>query len=160
MSGKLLCYPRSLKKCANVFLSQISRTYASKKTIVQIYRSQFYPQFPEAPYNFVCQVGDPILRRKCDKVDENLINTPAFQEVGDKYIFINNFKCHHILRILPILLFQLISHMWKVHEDYECAGLSAPQIGLPLQITVIGLEIDQIKGKKSPLISSVPRRVS
>ena len=165
MYGKIAFFPFSIKKCSNRFINQTFRAYSAKKTIAQLYRSQFYPQFPDAPYDFVCQVGDPILRQKCDKIDESIISKPAFQEVSGigtplshRAIFCVNVNA--ISHFFPFFSPQLISLMWKVHKDYECAGLSAPQIGLPLQLAVIGLDVNQITGEKSPFISSVPRRVN
>lgn len=62
--------------------SQTLRNYGAKKSISEIYRAQFYPASPDAPYDFICQVGDPVLRQKCEKVDKSLIPTPGFQSVS------------------------------------------------------------------------------
>lgn len=111
----------------------LSRCYSAQKTISDRYKEMFYPAFPTPPYNFICQIGDPVLRQKCDRVEESLISTPRFQS--------------------------LINHMWEVHSKYECIGLSAPQIGLPLQLAVIGLTEAQCKQEKSELFSPVSPRV-
>lgn len=114
-------------------MSQISRRYAAKKTLTQRYQDFFNPSFPKPPYNFICQIGDPILRQPCDVVDESLINTPGFQD--------------------------LIAHMWELHRTHEILGLSAPQIGLPLQVAVIGFTEAQCKERDSKYIAPVPHRV-
>ncbi|KAM9377698.1 peptide deformylase, mitochondrial [Pholidichthys leucotaenia] len=63
------------------------------------------------PYNHVCQVGDPVLRSHAAAVDATAVTGPEIQRV--------------------------ISTMVKVMRKFECVGLSAPQIGIPLRIVAL-----------------------
>ncbi|XP_066570022.1 peptide deformylase, mitochondrial isoform X2 [Amia ocellicauda] len=71
-------------------------------------RKVIMPSSP--PYKHVCQVGDPILRSKASQVDPTQINSPEIQKV--------------------------IRTLVKVMRKLDCVGLSAPQVGVPLQILV------------------------
>ncbi|XP_033213179.1 peptide deformylase, mitochondrial-like isoform X2 [Belonocnema kinseyi] len=62
----------------------------------------------QPPYNHACQIGDPVLRQPARIVEPELIKTKEFQF--------------------------LINHMVKTMRLYEACGLSAPQIGVPMQI--------------------------
>ncbi|MBN3274349.1 DEFM protein, partial [Polyodon spathula] len=70
---------------------------------------------PSPPYQHVCQVGDPVLRSKASPVDPVEICSPQVQKV--------------------------IKTLVKVMRKLDCMGLSAPQIGVPLQ--VIALEFTE-----------------
>lgn len=122
-----------LKNSVPVLLGHSCRSYAAKKTLSERYRALFQLKFPEAPYDFACQIGDPVLRQKCDLVDEKLICLPKFQS--------------------------LIELMWEVHEEYNCVGLSAPQIGLPLQVAVIGCSEEECKKAKSVFMQPIAKKV-
>ncbi|XP_076841493.1 peptide deformylase, mitochondrial [Brachyhypopomus gauderio] len=66
---------------------------------------------PAPPYEHVCQVGDPVLRSQAAAVDPQDILGPDVQKV--------------------------IKTMIRVMRTLECVGLSAPQIGVPLQIMAL-----------------------
>uniref|UniRef100_A0A1A8JP62 Peptide deformylase n=1 Tax=Nothobranchius kuhntae TaxID=321403 RepID=A0A1A8JP62_NOTKU len=66
---------------------------------------------PSPPYKHVCQVGDPVLRSHAAAVDQAAITGPEVQRV--------------------------INTMMKVMRKFECVGLSAPQIGVPLRILML-----------------------
>uniref|UniRef100_A0A672JZY2 Peptide deformylase n=1 Tax=Sinocyclocheilus grahami TaxID=75366 RepID=A0A672JZY2_SINGR len=66
---------------------------------------------PAPPYNHVCQVGDPVLRSRAAAVEPGAIQGPEVQKV--------------------------IKTLVKVMRKLECVGLSAPQIGVPLQILAL-----------------------
>ncbi|KAK3923758.1 Peptide deformylase, mitochondrial [Frankliniella fusca] len=123
-----------VRKCYSMkYLPLILRRHAAKKSYNQRYKDFIEPAFPKPPFNFICQIGDPVLRQRCDSVDESLINTSGFQD--------------------------LIAHLWKVHEAFSLAGLAAPQIGLPLQLVVIGFTETQCKESNAKFVSPVLRRV-
>ncbi|RXM31193.1 Peptide deformylase, mitochondrial [Acipenser ruthenus] len=63
------------------------------------------------PYQHVCQVGDPGLCLKASPVDPVEICSPQVQKV--------------------------IRTLIKVMRKLDCMGLSAPQIGVPLQVTAL-----------------------
>ncbi|XP_016318161.1 peptide deformylase, mitochondrial-like [Sinocyclocheilus anshuiensis] len=66
---------------------------------------------PAPPYNHVCQVGDPVLHSRAAAVEPGAIQGPEVQKV--------------------------IKTLVKVMRKLECVGLSAPQIGVPLQILAL-----------------------
>lgn len=66
---------------------------------------------PTPPYHHVCQVGDPMLRAQAAPVDPAHITTAEIQT--------------------------LIRTLVKVMRRTECVGLSAPQVGVPLQVLVM-----------------------
>lgn len=82
MLGKSLCSISQVKNSAFVSLGYSARRYAAKKTLTERYKALFHYKFPDAPYDFVSQIGDPVLRQKCDLVDPSLIKTPGFQSVS------------------------------------------------------------------------------
>lgn len=65
---------------------------------------------PTPPYSHVCQVGDPVLRCAAAPVDPSQV---AGREVQ-----------------------ALIQTLVRVMRREECVGLSAPQVGVPLQVFV------------------------
>ncbi|KAK1162053.1 peptide deformylase, mitochondrial-like [Acipenser oxyrinchus oxyrinchus] len=75
------------------------------------------------PYQHVCQVGDPVLRSKASPVDPVEICSPQVQKV--------------------------IQTLIKVMRKLDCMGLSAPQIGVSLQ--VIALEFTERMLHENPL---------
>ncbi|XP_034245259.1 peptide deformylase, mitochondrial-like [Thrips palmi] len=131
--GRYLNHLNHLKTNSPALFHHSCRSYAAKKSFREKYQALFYPQRPEAPYDFVCQIGDPVLRQKCDLVDEQLIGLPKFQS--------------------------FIELMWKVHKLYGCVGLSAPQLGLPLQVVVIGCTEEECKAAKSVFVQPIAKKV-
>ncbi|XP_036440612.1 peptide deformylase, mitochondrial [Colossoma macropomum] len=88
---------------------------------------------PAPPYSHVCQVGDPVLRSKAAAVDPGAIRGAEVQQV--------------------------IKTLVAVMRKLECVGLSAPQIGVPLQI--IALEYpDKMLEESSPASVQVRGLVS
>ena len=71
------------------------------------------------PYSHIVQLGDPVLRAKCDPVEAGDIKDREIQEV--------------------------INTMKFVINRFDCVGLSAPQIGVPLQIMMCQFTKKQIK---------------
>ena len=70
------------------------------------------------PYNHFVQLGDPVLRAQCDPVDPGDINTEYIQAV------INAMK------------FSL--------KRFDGVGISAPQVGVPLQIMMVQFTPSQL----------------
>jgi len=81
-----------------------------------IFSSQGKNQGP--PYNHVVQIGDPILRQACDPIDPKDIKSPQIKNI---------IKC---------MKFAL--------KRYDGVGISAPQIGVPAQISIIQLTKSQM----------------
>ncbi|XP_066541440.1 peptide deformylase, mitochondrial [Hoplias malabaricus] len=84
------------------------------RSYLQYFKRKIKPP-PAPPYSHVCQVGDPVLRSKAAVVEPGAIRGSEVQQV--------------------------IKTLVKVMRKLECVGLSAPQIGVPLQI--IALEYPQ-----------------
>lgn len=75
------------------------------------YQQLWKPATTEPPYDHVAQIGDPVLRQKANDVPADAISSPEV-----------NF---------------LIDRMTGVLRKYKCVGLSAPQIGIPLNIILM-----------------------
>ena len=71
------------------------------------------------PYSHIVQLGDPVLRVKCDPVEASDIKSEEVQEI--------------------------IKTMKFVINRFDCLGLSAPQIGVPLQIMMCQFTERQFK---------------
>ncbi|XP_043937210.1 peptide deformylase, mitochondrial isoform X2 [Protopterus annectens] len=78
---------------------------------------------PAPPYFHVCQVGDPVLRGIAKPVNPSEITSPDMQK--------------------------LVKTLIKVMRKVDCVGLSAPQVGVPLQVLV--LEFTEQKYNESSL---------
>ncbi|XP_006157001.2 peptide deformylase, mitochondrial [Tupaia chinensis] len=68
---------------------------------------------PEPPYSHVCQVGDPVLRTVAAPVEPAQISGPELQ--------------------------RLVQRLVQVMRRRRCVGLSAPQLGVPLQVLALEL---------------------
>lgn len=66
---------------------------------------------PEPPYPRVCQVGDPALRAVAARVEPAQLAGPALQ--------------------------RLVQRLVQVMRRRRCVGLSAPQLGVPLQVLAL-----------------------
>ncbi|XP_052855149.1 peptide deformylase, mitochondrial [Drosophila gunungcola] len=65
----------------------------------------------EPPYRHFTQIGDPVLRQVAEEVPPERIDTKEID--------------------------QIIDRMVKVLRHYDCVGVAAPQIGIPLRIIVM-----------------------
>ncbi|XP_007906133.1 peptide deformylase, mitochondrial [Callorhinchus milii] len=83
------------------------RLYNEKRNYWQ-YLKQKIIKKPSPPYQHVCQVGDPILRSKASPVNTSELHSPQMAK--------------------------LIRTLVMVMREKNCIGLSAPQIGVPLQV--------------------------
>ncbi|KAK4326366.1 hypothetical protein Pmani_003117 [Petrolisthes manimaculis] len=81
------------------------------KSFLSAYRNFFYPKPTKPPFLHICQVGDPILRAQAKPVPPDDVTSPEIQEI--------------------------LSRMQLVMKKYDCVGLSAPQIGIPLRILIL-----------------------
>ena len=70
------------------------------------------------PYNHFVQVGDPVLRIKCDPVNPSDIDTEHIQSV--------------------------ITAMKYALKRFDGVGISAPQVGVPLQIMMVQFTSSQL----------------
>ncbi|KAM9191803.1 peptide deformylase, mitochondrial [Dugong dugon] len=68
---------------------------------------------PEQPYAHVCQVGDPVLRTVAGPVEPAQLAGPELQ--------------------------RLVQRLVQVMRRRHCVGLSAPQLGVPLQVLALEL---------------------
>lgn len=66
---------------------------------------------PQPPYTRVCQVGDPVLRTVAAPVEPKQLAGPELQ--------------------------RLVEQLVQVMRQRGCVGLSAPQLGVPLQVLVL-----------------------
>lgn len=71
---------------------------------------------PIPPYSHIVQIGDPILRQVSERVPTNFIKSPEMQF--------------------------LLKQMKSVFKKYDCVGLSAPQIGIALQVIIVEFNKD------------------
>ncbi|KAH8330716.1 hypothetical protein KR067_006812 [Drosophila pandora] len=65
----------------------------------------------EPPYRYFTQIGDPVLRQRAEEVPEERIDSPEIDQIVDRMV--------------------------KVLRHYDCVGVAAPQIGVPLRIIVM-----------------------
>ncbi|XP_006860387.1 PREDICTED: peptide deformylase, mitochondrial [Chrysochloris asiatica] len=68
---------------------------------------------PEPPYAHVCQVGDPALRTVAARVETEQLAGPELQ--------------------------RLVQRLVQVMRRRHCVGMSAPQLGVPLQVLALEL---------------------
>uniref|UniRef100_W5M4M1 Peptide deformylase n=2 Tax=Lepisosteus oculatus TaxID=7918 RepID=W5M4M1_LEPOC len=101
----LLMFPQPYRAC--VAHTRLHSSHVKQRSYWQYLKRKVLKP-PSPPYQHVCQVGDPILRSMASEVDPAKIASPEIQRV---------------IRTLVAVMRRL-----------ECVGLSAPQIGVPLQI--------------------------
>ena len=82
-----------------------------EKSFKAKYREFWTPKVIEPPYLHAVQVGDPVLRRRCDPV-------PVEEVTSSEIKF-------------------LVKFMTDVMDKYKCVGLAAPQIGIPLRVIAL-----------------------
>lgn len=97
----------------------IHQSTALDKSFRAKYREFWAPKVTEPPYQHAVQVGDPVLRRKCDPVPDEGIGSPEIKF--------------------------LISLMTNVMHKYKCVGLAAPQIGIPLRVVALEFKAEYKK---------------
>lgn len=85
----------------------------SYKNILTWYSGLVRPKPTKPPYKHIIQVGDPCLRAISKPVPTKDIETEEVQK--------------------------LIAYLKHVCRKYDCYGLSAPQVGVPLRIFIMGL---------------------
>lgn len=66
-------------------------SFQSLKKLCEIYLTET-PEITKPPYNFICQVGNPVLRQKTSFIDEKIIQTQEFQKVCFYILLIYIFK--------------------------------------------------------------------
>ncbi|XP_006612329.1 peptide deformylase, mitochondrial-like [Apis dorsata] len=93
-------------------------SFQSLKKLCEIYLTET-PEITKPPYNFICQVGNPVLRQKTSFIDEKIIQTQEFQKILD--------------------------HLYKLLKKHDTVGLAAPQIGLPWQLFAIEVTEESVK---------------
>ncbi|XP_063223000.1 peptide deformylase, mitochondrial-like isoform X2 [Bacillus rossius redtenbacheri] len=94
-----------------LFSFVVKRRVGSFSKIVRWYRQFWEPKKYLPPYSHVCQIGDPVLRHEAQPVEASDICSVRIQKVI------------HCLR--------------EVLLKYDAVGLSAPQIGVALQIFIV-----------------------
>lgn len=96
----------------------------SFKKILTWQASLIKPKPQNPPFKHIIQIGDPSLRTICKPVPLEDIETDEIQK--------------------------LIVYLKYVCKRYNCYGLSAPQIGVPLRIFTMGLSKKSLKRDFSP----------
>lgn len=97
-----------LKNAIKVINKQQGNRCISYQRLKNWYGSLIKPRPHEPPYKHVVQIGDPVLRSVAEPIPIKLIKSPE-----------TDF---------------LVSRIKHVFRKYECMGLSAPQIGVPLRV--------------------------
>jgi len=123
----LICYS-GMNKISNRTLSIKPKSVWSKRPI----------QKQGPPYPHFVQIGDPVLRVKCDPVDPKDIKKDSIRNV--------------------------ISTMKYCLKRYDGVGISAPQIGVPLQIMMVHMTTSQLdrwteEMQKLRLMEVIPMKI-
>lgn len=105
---------------------QFHSTNTSLKSFRKWYQSLWIPLRTEPPYDHVAQIGDPVLRQKANDVPLDSITSPEVQFLVDR--------------------------MTGVLRKYECVGLAAPQIGVPLNIVLLEFTDKMLKCHSSETV--------
>lgn len=111
-TNDVMIFPRTSSPCPLTCPALVRRHSTNEKArsyLQYLKRKVIAP--PKPPYSHVCQVGDPVLRSKAAAVEPSAIGGAEVQQV--------------------------IKTLVKVMRRLECVGLSAPQIGVPLQIIAL-----------------------
>ncbi|KAF3428191.1 hypothetical protein E2986_10529 [Frieseomelitta varia] len=105
-------YSNLFDGCAKIIQKSNVR-FISFRSIKKLYSIYFDKTIETAkpPYDFICQVGNPILRQKASPIDMKEIQTVEFQKTLD--------------------------HLYKILKISDTVGLAAPQIGLSWQVFAI-----------------------
>lgn len=106
----------------------IHTTNTSRKSFRKWYQSLWTPLRTDPPYDHVAQIGDPVLRQKACDVPSDSITSPEVQFLVDR--------------------------MTGVLRKYQCVGLAAPQIGVPLNIVLLEFSEKMMKSHSSETVKS------
>lgn len=85
-------YSNLFGRCAKIIQKSNVR-FISFRSIKKLYSIYFHKTIETAkpPYDFICQVGNPILRQEASPIDIKEIQTVKFQKVRLLlFIFLNN----------------------------------------------------------------------
>ncbi|CAG9832285.1 unnamed protein product [Diabrotica balteata] len=99
---------------------QQSVRYISYKTLRTWYANLVKPKPNDPPYSHIVQIGDPNLRVSSEEICEDDICRPEAQ--------------------------YLIKKLRNAFQSNNCVGLSAPQIGIPLQVVIAEFNEKHLKG--------------
>lgn len=99
-----------------------------EKSFKAKYREFWTPKSIEPPFQHAVQVGDPVLRRKCDPVPADGITSKEIKF--------------------------LITLMTNVMQKYKCVGLAAPQIGIPLRVITLEFKEEYKKDFASDVLQT------
>lgn len=105
---------------SSLFTRNITTKTQDLKSFSDWYRNLWVPRSVEAPYSHVTQIGDPVLRQEAKAVPPELVTSKEIQF--------------------------LIMRMTEVLHKYNCVGLAAPQIGIPLRVII--MEFNQATKEK------------
>ncbi|CAK9824203.1 Peptide deformylase, mitochondrial [Anthophora retusa] len=100
-----------------------SLSFASVKELLSPLRLKQKSTTKKPPYNYICHVGDPVLRQKATPIDLRTVEKQTFQ--------------------------QILEHLRDVMKERGAVGLSAPQIGLPWQLFAIEITEKALKQSHS-----------
>lgn len=103
----------------HIHSSAIAYSKKTPNTLRSWYQNLWAPITTDPPYQHVTQIGDPVLRQKATNVPTESI---ASKEI--KF---------------------LVDRMIAVLRKYNCVGLAAPQIGIPLNIIILEVTAKQMK---------------
>lgn len=106
--------------------NRLHTTITSHKSFRKWYQALWTPLRTEPPYDHVAQVGDPVLRQKACDVPPESITSPEVQFLVDR--------------------------MTGVLRKYNCVGLAAPQIGVPLNIILLEFTEKMMKSHSSETV--------
>lgn len=105
---------------------QLHTSNTNHKSIRKWCQSLWTPLRTDPPYDHVAQIGDPVLRQKASDVPSESITSPEVQFVVDR--------------------------MTGVLQKYQCVGLAAPQIGVPLNIVILCVTEKMMKSHSSETV--------
>lgn len=109
-------------------LSKLHTTNTTHKSFRKWYQSLWQPIRTEPPYDHVAQIGDPVLRQKANNIPPDSITNPEVQFLVDR--------------------------MTGVLRKYQCVGLAAPQIGVPLNIVLLEFTEKMLKSHNDETVKS------
>ncbi|XP_076759247.1 peptide deformylase, mitochondrial [Xylocopa sonorina] len=117
-------YSSLISRCVKNVQNNSGRplSYQSIKQLWSIYFGKM-SKGGKPPYNHICQIGDPVLRKMTEPVDLKAIETEEFQKGLDQ--------------------------LYKMMRKYHTMGLAAPQIGYPWRVFAIEVTEEELKDIES-----------